>query len=242
MMKGNKIMVVEDESIIAEDIRMSLINNGYVVPAVVSAGEAAIAKATEVKPDLILMDIMIAGKMDGIETAGIIRSKANIPVIFLTAYSDDRILERARITEPFGYLIKPFKDRELYITIEMALYKHRIQQELKESKEFYESILEGIITGVWVTDNSDVIIYTNKGMKTIIPALAAGMKVLEAHEFFKPYYLRARDSLQPFYYKSVPFVVPGAPTKYYSGWLTPRIENGKFNGMICTIESVHTQT
>ncbi len=242
MMKGNKIMVVEDESIIAEDIRMSLINNGYVVPAVVSTGEAAVEKVKEAKPDLILMDVMIAGKMDGIETASTIHSKINVPVVFLTAYSDDKILERAKITEPFGYLIKPFKDRELYITIEMALYKHRIQQELKESKEFYEDILQGIITGVWVTDINDIIIYTNNGMKAIIPELKSGVKVLVAHEFFKPYYSRAKDSLQPFHYTSVPFVIPGAPTKYYSGWLTPRIETGKFIGMICTIESVHTQT
>ncbi len=241
-MKGNKIMIVEDESIIAEDIRMSLINKGYVVTSVNSRGEVAIEKVKEDKPDLVLMDIMLAGKMDGIETAGIIHSTLDIPVIFLTAYSDDKILERAKITEPFGYLIKPFKDRELFITIEMSLYKYKIQSELKESKEFYESILQGIITGVWVTDHNDMIIYTNNGMKAIIPELISGMKVLEAHEFFKPYYSRAKDSLQPFYYKSVPFVVPGTPTKYYSGWLTPRIENGKFIGMICTIESVHTQS
>lgn len=241
MMKGNKIMIVEDESIIAEDIRMSLINKGYVVPSVASMGEDAVEKAREYKPDLILMDIMLAGKMDGIEAAGIIHSKYDIPVIFLTAYCDEKILERAKITEPFGYLIKPFKDRDLYINIEMSLYKHKIEMELKESKKFFESILEGIVTGVWVTDKNDVIIYANNGMKAIIPDLTAGVKIFNAWEFFKPYYLKARESLQPFHYEGVPFVVPGAGPKYHSGWLTPRIEDGKFNGMMCTIESIRTQ-
>jgi CheY-like chemotaxis protein len=241
MMKGNKIMIVEDESIIAEDIRMSLVNNGYVVPSVVSMGETAIEKIKEDKPDLILMDIMLAGKMDGIETAGMIQSKFNIPVIYLTAYCDDKILERAKITGPFGYLIKPFKGRELYIAIEMSLYKHRLEMELKESKEFFENILEGIVTGVWVTDKNDEIIYANKGMKPIIPELVPGVKVLITWEFFKPYYLRAKETLQPFHYEGVPFVTSGKQPKYYSGWLVPCIEEGKFNGIICTIESIRTQ-
>jgi CheY-like chemotaxis protein len=241
MMEIKKIMVVEDESIIAEDIRMSLINKGYVVPFVVSMGEVAVEKVKEEKPDLILMDIMLAGKMDGIETASAIRSKFDIPVIFLTAYCDENILARAKITEPFGYLIKPFKDRDLYITIEMSLYKHKMEKELRGSKEFFESILEGIVTGVWVTDKNDVIVYANNGLKTILPDLATGVNVLNAWEFFKPYYMKARGSLEPFHYEGVPFVVPGAGAKYHSGWLTPRIQEGKFNGMMCTIESIRTQ-
>lgn len=241
MMNATKIMIVEDESLIAEDIRMSLINKGFDVPSVVSMGETAIEKVNEVKPDLILMDIMLAGKMDGIETAGIIRSKFNIPVVYLTAYCDEKIIERAKITEPFGYLIKPFKERELYITIEVSLYKHRMEMELRRSKELYEGILEGIVTGVWVTDENDNIIYSNNGLKVIIPELIQGVKMLNAWEFFKPYYLKAKETLQPFHYEGVPFVVPGAGAKYHSGWLTPRIKDGKFNGMMCTIESIRTQ-
>ncbi len=240
-MKGNKIMVVEDESIIAEDIRMSLINNGYVVSSLVSVGEIAIEKVKEDKPDLILMDIMLAGKMDGIQTAGMIQTMFNIPVIYLTAYCDDKIIERAKITSPFGYLIKPFKDRELYIAIEMSLYKHKLETELKESKEFYEGILEGIVTGVWVADINDVIIYSNNGMKAIFPELITGVKVMTTWEFFKPYYLRAKETLEPFHYEGVPFVVTGKAPKYYSGWLIPRKEEGIFKGMICTVESIHTQ-
>ncbi|TRZ91213.1 MAG: response regulator [Methanosarcinales archaeon] len=241
MMKGNKIMIVEDESIIAEDIRMSLINNGYVVSSVVSMGETAIEKVKDERPDLILMDIMLAGKMDGIQTAGMIQTTFNIPVIYLTAYCDDKIIERAKITSPFGYLVKPFKDRELYIAIEMSLYKHKLETELKESKEFYEGILEGIVTGVWVSDIKDEIIYSNNGMKAIFPELITGVKVMITWEFFKPYYMRAKESLEPFHYEGVPFVATGKAPKYYSGWLIPRIDDKKFKGIICTVESIHTQ-
>ena len=240
-MKGNKIMIVEDESIIAEDIRMSLINNGYVVSSVISMGEKAIEKVKEDNPDLILMDIMLAGKMDGIQTAGMIQTIFNIPVIYLTAYCDDKIIERAKITSPFGYLIKPFKDRELCIAIEMSLYKHKLEMELKESKEFYEGILEGIVTGVWVTNNNDEIIYSNKGMRAIFPELITGVMVMTIWEFFKPYYMKARETMELLHYEGVPFVAKGKSPKYYSGWLIPRIEDGKFKGIICTVESIHTQ-
>jgi len=123
-----QILVVEDEIIVAEDIRRSLKNLGYNVPSVVSSGEAAIKKAQENNPDLVLMDIMLHGEMDGIAAAGIIRSKFDIPIVYLTAYSDNKILERAKITEPFGYIIKPFNERELAINIEIAIYKHRMER------------------------------------------------------------------------------------------------------------------
>lgn len=240
-----QILVVEDESIIAEDIRISLEALGYAVPSVASSGEMAIKKVKENKPDLVLMDIVLYGDMDGIETANHIRSNFNIPVIYLTAYSDEKILERAKITEPYGYIIKPFKERELQINIEIALYKHKIENELKESKEFYESVLEGIVTSVWVTDKNDVIIYANKGMAKVIgisPSQIVGINVLNFQEFFKPYYLKARETLQPFYYEAVPFATPEKSPAYQSGWLIPRIKDGNFNGMICTIESIPKYT
>lgn len=243
-MARTQILVVEDESIVAEDIKKSLEILGYEVPCIVSTGEKALKKVEEMPPDLVMMDIMLKGKMDGIEAAGQIHTRYNIPVVYLTAYSDENILDRAKITEPFGYIIKPFKERELYITIEMALFKHKIHNELKECKELYESILEGIVTGVWVTDRNDVIKYANNGMNTIAgidPKMLVGTKIDDFQEFFKPYYLRAKDSLQPFNYQAVPFRIPNENPRYQSGWLIPRIKDGKFNGMICTVESIHTQ-
>jgi len=246
MMANKKIMVVEDESIVAEDIRMSLEKLGYRVVSMVSYGEVAVKKAKEDKPDLVLMDIMLQGEMDGIEAAGRIHSDLDIPVVYLTAYGDENIMERAKITEPFGYIIKPFKERELQVNIEIALYKHETEKKLKESREFYESVLEGIVTGVWVTDKDDVIIYANKSMTAIngmAPARITGVHVLkDFQEPLKPYYLKAKETRQPFYYAGVPFIAKEG-LNYLSGWLIPRIKEGTFNGMICTIESIpkHTQ-
>lgn len=129
-MEKGRIMIVEDIRLIAEDIKVSLTNLGYAVTAVVPSGEEAVQKAEQDRPDLILMDIVLSGKMDGIETAQQILSRYNIPVIFLTAYSDEKKLERAKAAEPFGYIVKPYNDRELHASIEMALHKHR--QGLKE--------------------------------------------------------------------------------------------------------------
>lgn len=356
-MAETQILVVEDEVIIAEDIRRSLQNMGYSVPVTASSGEDAIKKAGENNPDLVLMDIVIHGEMDGIQTAEHIRSRFNIPVVYLTAYSDKKTLERAKITEPFGYIIKPFKERELNINIEIALYKHRMERKLRESKEwftttlksisdaviatdsggcvkfmnpvaqsitgwtleeayskplrdvfnissekaykkarfndaagnrtvltarnkaripievgsdpirddkgeitgivtvfrditelrkteekivglkdFYECVLESIVTGVWVTDKNDVIRYANKGAGAIIAQKVIGVDVLrDFPEFFRPYYLKAKETMQPFYYEAVPF---GESQRYCSGWLIPRIKGGSFNGMICTVESI----
>ena len=127
-----KILVVEDESIIAMDIAMSLESLGYEVTATVPSGEQAIEKVAEDKPDLIFMDIVIKGEMDGIETAERIRSQFNIPVVYLTAYADEKTLERAKITGPFGYIIKPFEDTDLRVTVEIGLYKARLEAEREQ--------------------------------------------------------------------------------------------------------------
>jgi len=136
-----KIMIVEDEIIAAESEKRSLEELGYSVTSTVASGEKAIKKAEEDKPDLVLMDIELKGKMDGIEAAGIISSRFHIPSIFVTAYADDKILERAKITEPFGYIIKPFEKRELHSNIEMALYKNKAEEERKKLiKELQDSL------------------------------------------------------------------------------------------------------
>ena len=125
------ILVVEDERVVALDIQMQLQSLGYHVPATVSNGASAVQKALEVHPDLVLMDIRLKGDIDGIQAAHRIQAHADIPVVYLTAYADADTLERAKVTEPVGYLLKPFEQRELGATIEMALYKHRAEQDLK---------------------------------------------------------------------------------------------------------------
>ena len=145
-MAKSKIMIVEDEWITADDIRMSLQSLGYTVSSVVSSGEEAIKKAEGDRPDLVLMDIVLKGEMDGIEAASQIRSCYNIPIIYLTAYADEKILERAKITEPFGYIVKPFVNEDLKIAIEIALYKHRVEKERKKLIEELQGALPKITT------------------------------------------------------------------------------------------------
>jgi PAS domain S-box-containing protein len=129
------IFIVEDEAIVANDIKETLISLGYGITGTARSGESALEKISETRPDLVLMDIHLAGKMDGIEAAEQIHARYGIPVIFLTAYADDALLERAKIAEPYGYIIKPYDERGLHSTIEMALYKHSMERRLKESEE-----------------------------------------------------------------------------------------------------------
>ncbi len=124
-------MIVEDEWIVAEDIKMILGRLGYTETSISSSGDEAIKNAEKDKPDLVLMDIVLEGEMDGIEAANEIRKLFNIPIIYLTAYADEKILERAKITEPSGYIVKPFIDEDLKIAIEIALYKHKSEEERK---------------------------------------------------------------------------------------------------------------
>jgi CheY-like chemotaxis protein len=131
-MEKPAIFIVEDEAIVANDIKETLKSLGYSVPGIAKSGELALEKVKEIQPDLVLMDIHLAGQMDGVETAGKIHTFYDIPVIYLTAYADKALLERAKITEPYGYVIKPYDERELHSVIEMALYKHRVEREIKK--------------------------------------------------------------------------------------------------------------
>ncbi|MFQ6109927.1 MAG: sensor histidine kinase [Candidatus Aminicenantales bacterium] len=172
-----RIMVVEDDSIIAESIKSTLQSFGYVVPSVVSSGEEALERSEKDSPDLVLMDIVLKGAMDGIEAAHQIRNRFQIPIVFLTAFSDKKILERAKITEPFGYIIKPFEDRELHSIIEIALYKHRMERKLKENEEWLFTTLKSIGDAVIVTDTQSRMRFMNPVAESL-----TGWKQKEAFE------------------------------------------------------------
>jgi CheY-like chemotaxis protein len=133
-MNEPKILVVEDENIVALDIKNRLKKLGYSVPSIASTGEEAIRKAEITSADLVLMDIMLKGDVDGIEAAERIRELYDIPVIYLTAYADEKILERAKLTQPYGYISKPFKEKDLRTNIEMALHKHKMEKKYTEEK------------------------------------------------------------------------------------------------------------
>jgi two-component system, response regulator PdtaR len=146
-----RILVVEDEAIVAMDIADTLRNIGHEVTDTVPSGEQAIASTKENRPDVILMDIGLKGEMDGIETAEKIRSQYCIPVIFLTAYADEKTLERAKITAPCGYLTKPFEETDLRIAVEVGLYRAKLESErevlIRELREALAKIetLSGLI-------------------------------------------------------------------------------------------------
>jgi signal transduction histidine kinase/CheY-like chemotaxis protein len=130
-MPDTRLLIVEDESIVAKDIQRRLKNLGYTVAGIATAGDTAIQQAEALKPDLVLMDIMLKGNMDGVDTAQQIRARLGIPVVYLTAHSDEGTLQRAKLTGPFGYVLKPFEERDLHTTIEIALYQHATEKEIK---------------------------------------------------------------------------------------------------------------
>ncbi|MBF0465210.1 MAG: response regulator [Nitrospirae bacterium] len=141
---GIKILIVEDEIVVGRDIEIKLKKAGYGVSDICSTGEKAIEKVGQFMPDLVLMDITLAGEMDGIEAAKQIGELYQIPIVYLTAHSDLATLDRAKITEPFGYIVKPFNVRDLIITIAMALYKHKMQMKLHVINKMLRVFLQQI--------------------------------------------------------------------------------------------------
>lgn len=156
-----KILIVEDEWIIADDLRTSLTSSGYIVPSIAATGAEAIEYVKSRKINLVLMDIVLQGEMDGIEAAKEIISRFDIPVIYLTAYTDEAILKEAKKSGAYGYLVKPFKDGEMFATIELALYKHEMEKKLKASQDKLYTTLISINDAVISTDNTGQIIFMN---------------------------------------------------------------------------------
>ncbi|MGL4550887.1 MAG: response regulator, partial [Gemmataceae bacterium] len=146
------ILVVEDERIIAKGIEKRLQAMGYAVAGLAATGEEAVGAAAELRPDLILMDISLGGGMDGVEAAGLIRRQCDLPVVYLTAFSDPATLQRAKVTEPFGYVLKPYEDKDLQTAIEIGLYKHRMDRRTRENEQWLAATLGSIGDGVIATD------------------------------------------------------------------------------------------
>ncbi|MBN2029251.1 response regulator [bacterium] len=159
--KINRILVAEDENIIAMEIKDRLEGMGYDVPALATNKREIIEKVADLQPDLVLMDIMLDGHMDGVDAAEEIRTRFDIPVVYLTAYSDENTLQRVKITEPYGYILKPLDERELRNTIEIALYKHWMEQKVKEDEQRFHTTLKSIGDAVITTDVKGRITFLN---------------------------------------------------------------------------------
>lgn len=160
-MSQPRILIIEDEAIVALDIQDRLKDLGYAVAGMGERGDEALELVASTSPDLVLMDIRLKGDTDGITAAAAIRERWGIPVIYLTAFSEDSTLQRAKVTEPFGYVIKPFEDREIQSAIEIALYKHRAEQRLRESERRYATTLRSIGDGVIATDSGGQVTFMN---------------------------------------------------------------------------------
>ncbi|MBL8152286.1 MAG: response regulator, partial [Blastocatellia bacterium] len=160
-MLNRNVLIVEDESIIAESLKRRLSKFGYEVVGIAMTGEEAIEMAAEKHPDLILMDIQLRGKMDGVEAANHIYSTFKIPVIFITAHTDSTTIERAKVTEPFGYLPKPIKATELQTTIEVALFKSQQEQKRRNHTQLLEIALSSLRHAVIALDKHAKILFLN---------------------------------------------------------------------------------
>ena len=147
-----KILVVEDEAITANDIQNRLNDLGYDVPAIAASGEGAIKKVEEIEPDLVLMDIVLKGDMDGTEAAEQIRDRFDIPVVYLTVYMDEERLEKTKVIEPYGYIIKPIEDKELRPAIEMALQRHKLEKALRTAEQDWRNLFNSLDDVILITD------------------------------------------------------------------------------------------
>ena len=157
----SKILIVEDEGVVAFNIQRKLTGLGYMVVANVPSGEEAIQAAEQHRPDLVLMDIKLEGEVDGIEAAAQIRSRFRIPVVYLTAFTNDETLNRAKLTEPYGYILKPFEAKDLCTSIEVALYKYQMEEQRREREQFLATTLKSIGDAVITTDSQGLVTFMN---------------------------------------------------------------------------------
>ena len=166
-MTKSRIFIVEDEVIVARDISQQLVELGYEPVGTCTRGEEAVDQVEQLRPDLVLMDIQLAGAMDGIAAATIIRERFALPVVFLTAFAESETLNRAKLSEPFGYIIKPFDERELRTVIDIALFKHQADNRLRESEERYRLLFDENPLPMWVYE---------EGSQKIVAANAASLR------------------------------------------------------------------
>lgn len=146
-----KILVVEDEQIVALELEDQLTQMGHSVVGIVASGEEAVEQARRLQPHLILMDIKLQGELDGIEAAELIRKEADIPIVYLTAFADEATLQRAKVTQPYGYILKPFQERELHVIIEVSIYRHRAARQLREAEAWRHALIQCVGDAVLAT-------------------------------------------------------------------------------------------
>ncbi|MBN1755787.1 response regulator [bacterium] len=184
-MNQNKILVVEDEEVIAFHLEEQLKRLGYSVVGVVNSGDAAIDMVKNHHPDLVLMDIEMPGNINGIEAAREIKDRFQIPVIFMTAYGDDYYINEAKLAEPFGYLIKPFREDDLNASIMIALYKNKVDQKLRHSEEKYRTLVENAFDAIFSFDGEGQIIFWNQAAVNMFGYSPEEIKTQSIHKLIR---------------------------------------------------------
>lgn len=215
------ILLVEDEAVVARDVRHRLERLGYPPARLATSGREALLMVRERIPDLILMDIVLDGEMDGIEAAGHIRAEQHVPVIYLTGHAAPEVLQRAKITEPFGYILKPFEDRELRICIEMAIYKNRVDLGLRTKERWFASTLRSIPDAVMTVDGSGRVTYCNDSAERLTGHTCGSL----LGQPFSPW-ITLHDPLGTDYSNPARLVAPGNEEMVFSDDATLEKANG----------------
>ena len=167
-MDTQRIVVVEDENIVALDIKLQLEHLGYEVPAVFASGESLLESLPQLEGDLVLLDIILKGELDGVETAKLVKERFDIPVILLTALDTQETLERAKFAQPFAFIVKPFDERELRNAVVISLHRHTMEQQLQRRERLFSTTLESIQDGVLVTDEAYRVDFSNSVAESIL--------------------------------------------------------------------------
>lgn len=211
-----RVLVVEDEAVIGLDLAQHLGDFGYEVVGIAASGERAQALAASTRPDLILMDVVIKGAQDGIETARAIRTEIDLPVVFLTAYSDAGTLERIGQVAPYGYLVKPFRPADLRTTIEVARLRHRLEQRLAASERWFSSTLRCLGDGVIATDRDGRVQFMNPVAEDLVGCPLGGVMGSPVEAFFQ---LFDDDNLERRADPVTEALADGQPTRKQTGTL-----------------------
>ncbi len=241
-----KILVVEDEKITAEHIKLGLESATYEVVGIVSSGESAIKMVEENHVDLVLMDIHLKGEMDGIDAAEEIRGRFGLPVIFLTAYSDENTVQRAKITEPSGYILKesfgfirkPFVESELHTAIEITLYRHRTEKRLREHQRWLAAVLNSISDAVIATDSLRQVKFMNPVAEELTGWIAEDAIGMDLGDVFKILGVKngSRDvslELDVLPLDPMMLILRDGTQKQINGNVTPiKDDNGNIEGLV----------
>jgi PAS domain S-box-containing protein len=244
------VLVVEDERIVAKDLQYMLNSMGYDAFAIASSADDALSRAAEHRPDLVLMDIRIKGSRDGIETADLLRKRFGIPVVYLTAHSDDATLERAKLTVPYGYLMKPVKSAELRSAIEIAIHRHAMERQLRERERWFSTTLRSINDAVITVDLAGRVAFINPAAERLTGVAsgdAIGTQVCRL--------VRVGDPAQPtspldevlehrrnVVIPEAPFEAANGTIRLISGSAAPVVDGGDLLGAVMVFRDITDQT